>query len=175
MLSHILKVHLKEELMQENLDDALSTIDENSGKTVKAADLMTPSTETRSDVFDAASYNAIKSLIQTHLDKLDAAKAKQKEFKDMLNDVLTNDNIYQEEAKKAEDATKAKNQTKQQLLKDPKIAALVEKAREFGLEVKEAKVALSEYLLQYQQIAGVNEIEDSNGESREIVLSAKIK
>lgn len=163
---------------QEDLkpEDAFSTVDEKTGRSmgVDEAAVM-PITTTNTGAFDAQSYNHIKSLIQNHLDKMDAAIEKQREFKQMLNDVLLNDQVYQESAKKGEEANKAKNQTKQQLLKDPKVAGIVDKIKEFSLQVKESRVALSEYLLQYQQIAGVNEIEDSKGEQREIVLQAKIK
>jgi hypothetical protein len=164
--------------MQEDIktpDDAFSTVDESTGRTVTAGELAAVAAVSQGGTFDAASYNTIKSLIQQHLDKLDAAAAKQKEFKDMLNDVLLNDKVYQENVKKSEEINKAKSQTKQQLMKDPKVAGIVDKIREFGLQVKETRIALSEYLLQYQQIAGVNEIEDSRGEQREIVLNAKVK
>ncbi len=48
------------------------------------------------------------------------------------------------------------------------------KVRNLRSEIKELKGALSDYLQEYARLSGVNEIEDENGEVREIKYDAKL-
>jgi len=63
---------------------------------------------------------------------------------------------------------------KQKVLKSSESAALVEKIKDYQAQVKELRVALSDYLAQYVTLSGINQIEGSDGVLRTIVYTAKL-
>ncbi|MDD3999012.1 MAG: hypothetical protein PHR98_02850, partial [Candidatus Shapirobacteria bacterium] len=69
---------------------------------------------------------------------------------------------------------KLKTLAKQKVLKSPESLTLVEKIKDNQSQIKELKVALSDYLAQYVTISGSNQIEGSDGVLRTIVYTAKL-
>ena len=61
------------------------------------------------------------------------------------------------------------------ILKLQSNAELVAKIKDISASIKELRQSLSEDLVQYVNVAGVNEIEDEEGMPREIIFSAKLK
>lgn len=116
----------------------------------------------------------MEGLIKNHLVALDRLAEELKKHKDMLDDIFTNDETYQQHLKQAEEANKVKAQTRTQVLKQPQAADLDKKVKEFKMEIKEHQNSLSDYLQEYQRMSGVNEIENDKGEMLEIVYSAKL-
>lgn len=113
-------------------------------------------------------------LIKNHIASLDKLRDEVKKLKEMHEDGFINDAVYRQHAEQAKEATKVKQETKQQIAKQPAIAQLSAKIRSISAEIKERKMALSEYLLEYQRLTGVNEIETKEGEIREIVNEARV-
>lgn len=91
-----------------------------------------------------------------------------------MDGILDNDSTYQEHSEAAKEAAKVKAATKQQILKQPQAADLAEKVRSIRSQIKENKASLSDYLREFQRMSGINEIEGSDGEIREIVFTAKL-
>jgi hypothetical protein len=64
--------------------------------------------------------------------------------------------------------------TRQQIASQPSVIAIANKVKSLGQDIKERQAALSDYLLEYQRMTGANEIEDNDGQIREIINSAKL-
>ncbi len=113
-------------------------------------------------------------MIKNHLSAIDRLESEYKKQKDMLDDIFNNDATYKQHAETAKEANKVKAGTKAQIMKQPQVADLAQKVKTAKSELSELHAALSDYLQQYQQLSGLNEIEDETGEVREIVYTAKL-
>lgn len=116
----------------------------------------------------------ITNLIQSYIGNLDRASKELKAHKQMLLDSFANDPTYREHDEKVKEAVKVRTATKQQILKQPTLAELSAKVKEMAEGVKGMKEALSGYLQDYAKMTGSREFEDSEGELREIVYTAKL-
>lgn len=117
---------------------------------------------------------SLDNLIKSHIATIERLSVEIKKQREMVNDTFANDAVYQEQERKAKEATKLKNATKQQLLKQPSILQIINKLKGMTVELKEKQSSLSDYLLEYQRMTGVNEIEGEDGEVREIIHVAKV-
>lgn len=117
---------------------------------------------------------SLDEMIKTHIQSIDRLRNELKEQKQMFEDGFVNDPAFRELSLAAKEAADLKSATRQQLLKQPTVATLSSKIKSISSEIKEKKLALSDYLLEYQRMAGVNEIEGYDGEVREIVNEAKL-
>ena len=116
----------------------------------------------------------LEQMIKNHLTQIDKTKENLKKHKEMLDDIFLNDPTYQEHDKKAKEAARIKNATKNELLKRTDVADLNSKVREMKITVKEFQSALNEYVREYQRLSGVNEITDEQGNVLEIVYTVKL-
>ena len=116
----------------------------------------------------------IESLINSHDSKLEALQKELKIQKGMLNDLLENNEEYAKTSEEAAKLTKLKTIAKQKALKQPSAVTLVEKIKDAQMQVKELRVALSDYLAQYVNLSGTNQIEGPDGVIRQIVYTAKL-
>lgn len=91
----------------------------------------------------------------------------------MLNAIYENDSTYQEHDRLAKEAARVKGQTKKQIQKQPQVADLESKIKEFRVQIKEYTEALSEYLKLYREQTGSTQFETASGETFEIVYVAK--
>lgn len=112
-------------------------------------------------------------LINSHLTQLDHLKEEMGKHRDMLNAIYENDSTYQEHDRLAKEAARVKGQTKKQIQKQPQVADLESKIKEFRVQIKEYSEALSEYLKLYREQTGSTQFETSSGETFEIVYVAK--
>jgi hypothetical protein len=116
----------------------------------------------------------IESLINSHDTKLEALQKELKIHKGMLSDLLENNDEYAKTSEEASKLTKLKTLAKQKVLKLPSAVSLVEKVKDCQMQAKELKVALSDYLAQYVNLSGTNQIEGPDGVIRQIVYTAKL-
>lgn len=123
---------------------------------------------------DATVLLSLESLIKNHISSIDKLKDELKKQKQMLEDSFSNDSVYQEHDRLAKEAIKQKSATKSQITKQPQNMLLANKIKNMSAELKDKQFSLSDYLLEYQRMTGVNEIEGEDGEVREIVNSAKV-
>ena len=130
---------------------------------------------TASDTSDQATVLlSLENLIKNHIASIDKLKEEVRKQKQMLEDGFMNDAVYQEHLKLAKEAAKVKAATRSQITKQPQNIALSNKIKTMTTELKDKQFALSDYLLEYQRLTGVNEIEGDDGEVREIVNTAKV-
>lgn len=116
----------------------------------------------------------IESLINSHDSKLKTLTDDGKTYKEMVNNLLENDNEYVEAAKEAAKFAKLKNIAKKRVMASEAAKSTVEKLQDIQSQIKELKVALSDYLSQYVTLSGTNEIEGLDGVLRQIIYTAKL-
>lgn len=116
----------------------------------------------------------MESMIKTILSGISRAEEEMDKHKSMLDSILENDETYKDHFEKAKEASKVKSATRRQVLKQPQAAELAAKVQSLKSQIKENKANLSDYLGQFQKMSGINEIEDEEGEIREIVFTAKL-
>jgi uncharacterized protein YlxW (UPF0749 family) len=116
----------------------------------------------------------MESMIKSHISALERLEEQMTKHRQMLDDVFNNDRTYQEHSQKAKEATKLKSGTKMQIMKQPQVADLANKVKSMKAEMAELQDALSDYLQQFQQMSGLNEIEGEDGEIRQIVYVARL-
>jgi ferritin len=116
----------------------------------------------------------LENLIKTHISHIEAVRVELAKHSEMLTDILNNDTVYKEVTDQIKEITKKKTEAKQNVLKTPSNASLNQKIKDMRTEVKELKMALSQYLQQYQKIADTDQIESEDGEVRQIIFDARL-
>lgn len=117
---------------------------------------------------------SLDEMIKAHVKSIDRLTKEVKEHREMVQDGFNNDPIFKEHDKAVKDATKIRQVTKAQIMKQPGVVDLSTKLKSLTSELKEKKNALSDYLLEYQKLSGANQIETDEGEVLEIINSARI-
>lgn len=123
---------------------------------------------------DAAILLNLEEMIKNYIQSLDKLREEKKKHQEMYEDSFVNNPVYRENAEKAKEALKVKATTRQQIASQPSVISLAQKIKGLSADIKERQVALSDYLLEYQRLTGANEIEDAEGQIREIINSAKL-
>lgn len=123
---------------------------------------------------DASLLLKIEEMVKTHLTQIDTLAEDISKHKDMLDDILANNQTYQEHDKIAKEAAKIRSKTKSEIMKGTQAADLSSKLKTLKSEKKELEEGVSDYLREYQRLSGLNEIEDASGEMREIILVPKL-
>jgi septal ring factor EnvC (AmiA/AmiB activator) len=134
----------------------------------------TPTTDDQQTVNGGEIIINMEAMIKNYIAAIDKQQDEAKKLKEMLDDIFTNDETYQLHLKEANDTAKTKNATKAQILKRPQAADLDKKIKELKAEIRENQDSLSDYLQEYQRRSGVNEITTEDGQTREIVYTAKL-
>src|SRR5258708_7418352 len=116
---------------------------------------------------------SLEELIKRHISSIEKLQIEGKKHKEMFDDAFEGSVVYKEHADKAKEAQKQKAATRQEILKQPQIIQLADKIKTMREESRELKLALSDYLVEYQRLSGLKEIQDEQGEFREIINSAK--
>ena len=122
----------------------------------------------------ASTILSIESLINSHDSKLSTLQKELSVQKEMLNNILENDEEYGKIAADAGKLAKQKTIAKQKVLHTQNGVTIMEKVKDLQGQVKELRVALSDYLSQYVSLSGTNQFEGADGVARVISFSAKL-
>jgi hypothetical protein len=141
---------------------------------VSSDDTSESPTNMQSESDQSTVLTSLDELIKSHIASLDRLKEEKKKLQEMVADGLNNDVNFKELSDKAKEATKAKSQARQQIMNRPGVIEFVNKLKNIASEIKEKNMSLSDYLLEYQKMAGVNQVEGYDGEVREIVQLARL-
>lgn len=117
---------------------------------------------------------SLDELIKSHISSIDRLQEEQKKLREMLADGFNNDAEFKQLSDKVKDANKAKSVKRAEIMERSGIIEVANKLKSLNAEVKEKQMSLSDYLLEYQRMTGVNQIEGSDGEVREIIHIAKL-
>lgn len=116
----------------------------------------------------------IESLINSANSKLNDLGYEAKEHKAMLDEILENNAEFQEAEKEAKKLAKVRAVARQKALSIPAAKTTIDKLKETQTQLKELKIALSDYLSQYVSLSGTNQIEGPDGVVRRIIYTAKL-
>jgi hypothetical protein len=126
-----------------------------------------------SDGSQATVLLSLEDMIKRHISSIETLQTEMRKHKEMFDDAFDGSVVYKEHADKVKEAQKQKSTTRQEILKQPQIIQLGEKIKTMREEMRELKLALSDYLVEFQRLSGLREIQDEAGEFREIINSAK--
>lgn len=124
--------------------------------------------------FDAETFNAVLGLIRSLSVQVDELKTKQNEFKERLNNLLENDSQLATFMDQAKEATQAVKRRRQEILNLPEAREVTNKLKEMAEEVRDISDSLTNNLLSYYQMTGVQTFDDPDGSEREFKLNAKL-
>jgi len=131
-------------------------------------------TQAPTHTHDSLTLLSVESLITRHNAQLSSLKKDMNQFKGMLESILDSSDDYRQKFEAAKIAAKEKNAIKSELMKNPETQEIVKKLKDGRDQMSELKQALSDYLKQYQQLSGSNQIEGPDGVIREIVYTARL-
>lgn len=157
--------------MTDNNDEIIETDD---ASTVVDGEIVSNPTPKPSDDDQSTVLTSLDELIKTHIASIDRLTEEKKKLGELLSDGFNNDASFKEASAKAKEATKVKSQIKQQIMNRTGVIEVANKLKNINSEIKERQMSLSDYLLEYQRMTGVNQIEGTDGEVREIVHVAKL-
>jgi hypothetical protein len=119
-------------------------------------------------------FLSLENLIKSNLTNVDTLQQQYREQKEMVDNVLENDQTYRQHLEQANEANKVKSATKQQIMKRPDVIRIAEKMKAMKEEMKEIQATLSDLLQEYQRVSGSNVIEREDGQILEIVSTSKL-
>lgn len=119
-------------------------------------------------------FLSLENLIKSNLTNVDTLQVQYREQKEMVDNVLENDQTYRQHLDAANEANKVKSGTKQQIMKRPDVIRIAEKMKGIKEEMKEIQATLSDLLQEYQRVSGSNVIEREDGQILEIVSTSKL-
>lgn len=117
---------------------------------------------------------SLEELIKSHITSLDRLSEEKRKLSELIADGFNNDAAFKQVSDKVKEVNKEKSAIRQQIMNRPGVIEIANKLKDIKSELKEKQVSLSDYLLEYQRMAGVNEIETSDGDVREIIQVAKL-
>ena len=86
----------------------------------------------------------IEEMIKTHMTQIGELAEEASKYKDMLDDILLNDETYQNHEKAAKEAARIKTNTKKEIMKRPGAADIGSKLKSVKSQQKELKEGLSD-------------------------------
>lgn len=155
---------------QDELQDSVSQDGFASLEDVRVQDgeIVSPSPDDNSQLL-----LSLDEMIKSNIQSIDRLKVEVRKLNETIQDGFNNDAVYKEHDDAVKAATKIRQATKAQIMKQPAVLTLVQKVKTLKAELKDKQFSLSDYLLEYQRISGANQIELEDGEVLEIVNSAK--
>lgn len=119
-------------------------------------------------------YLSLENLIKSNLNTIDTLQKQFREQKEMVDNVLENDQTYRQHLEQAKEANNVKSSTKQQIMKRPDVVKIAEKMKSLREEIKETQATLSDLLQEFQRVSGSNIIEREDGQVLEIISVSKL-
>jgi ribosomal protein S8 len=118
---------------------------------------------------------SLTNLINANLNEIQNLEKEMSKHKEMVDNVLANDETYIKHAEAAKEASRIKGNTKKEIFKRPDVKHVVEKLTELKDEVSATKEELSNYIQEYASASGQNYFESEDGTIQEIVYVAKLR
>lgn len=122
----------------------------------------------------ASAMLSLEELIKNHIDSIDKLRDELKQAREMFEDSFANNPTYREHEERVKEVTKGKNSVRQQIVKQPSVAALEQKVKDIRFDINEKSKTLSDLLQDYKEQTGATSIETKNGQVLEIVSTSKL-
>lgn len=118
---------------------------------------------------------SLTNLINANLNEISNIEKEMAKTKEMVDNVLENDETYVKHAEAAKEASRIKGATKKEIFKRPDVAHVVEKLLELKSNLTATRDELSNYIQEYASASGQNYFEAEDGTIQEIVYVAKLR
>lgn len=122
----------------------------------------------------ATALLSLEELIKNHIDSIDKLRQEMKQHREMFEDAFNTNPTYREHTERVKEATKARSSVRQQIAKQPSVAMLKQKVDDMRFDINEQSKTLSDLLQDYREQTGATQIETRNGQTLEIVSTAKL-
>lgn len=116
----------------------------------------------------------IESLINSHDSRLSTLEGELKVQREMLKSLLDNDSEFQKLDEDVKKLNKLRTLAKNKVQSLSNAKTIIEKMKDAQIQIKELKVALSDYLAQYVTLSGSNTLEGPDGVLRQIIYTARL-
>ncbi|RJQ26504.1 hypothetical protein C4577_03300 [Candidatus Parcubacteria bacterium] len=116
----------------------------------------------------------LEDMIRSSVANIEKLRNEMTDHRDTIESELESDEVYRKHSEAAKEANKIKSSTKAEVMKRPGMLNIANKMKSVRAEIKELQESLSEYLQEYERMSGSRQIEDENGDVREIVYFAKL-
>ena|SRR3989344_6878966 len=145
-------------------------------KKIEDAEIITNTTEASSvpQTSDANQLLTLEQMIKGYMGDLVRIQEKIKTQKEMFNQSFEQDKEYSQVEEEAKKLNRQKTEQKQRIVKSDAVSAVQLKIDELQNELKEVRQSLSDYLNRYILLTQKSEFIGSDGESYQIVRSAKL-
>jgi methyl-accepting chemotaxis protein len=151
-----------------------STPDMSSSDTIVVGEVEAVEVNEAASSDQSTVFLSLENLIRSNLTTLDTLQQQYREQKEMVDNVLENDQTYRQHLEQAKEANNVKSTTKQQIMKRPEVTRVAEKMKSIKEEMKETQATLSDLLQEFQKVSGSNVIEREDGQILEIVSTSKL-
>jgi Skp family chaperone for outer membrane proteins len=118
--------------------------------------------------------NELENLINAHNGRLQNLEKELKPLKEMLSDMMDNNEEYTQANEEAKKTAKIKTLAKKKFMSRPESVSLLDKIKDLQYQIKEIKISLSDYLGQYMRENNTNQIPAPDGTFFKIIYSAKL-
>jgi len=125
-------------------------------------------------VDQASALLSLEELIKNHIEAIDKLKIEVKQQREMLEDSFNSNPTYREHEEKVKEVMKGKNSVRQEISKQPAVAALNQKVKDLRFDMNEKSKTLSDLLQDYIEQTGATSIETRDGKVLEIVRTSKL-
>lgn len=146
-----------------------NVVDAQIVEEVPISDTLTSDTTDNSTV-----VSSLDEMIRLSFRRLNELQNEAKKLKDMVEDALAGSEAYKIVSEKAKETINEKTQIRKNLLSIPEMISLLNKNKEISSEIKEKRISISDYILEFQRLSGANEIDLGDGEVMQIENSAKL-
>lgn len=116
----------------------------------------------------------LEDLIKNTIESTEKLRSEIKQAREMFDDSFNNNPTFREASEKLKDVSKARNQVRQQIVKQPSVATIAQKVKDLRFDLNEQLKTLSDLLQDYHEQTGATEIETRSGQVMEIVSTAKL-
>ena len=117
---------------------------------------------------------ALENIIRQRLAIIEKAQLEIAELNQQLKNILENSEEYYKAEKALKEAMKIKKQIKATIMGTQEAKDLQEKFEAAKNELKEEQNALSEMLLEYYETMRVKEIDDEEGNTRDLIVNVRV-
>jgi vacuolar-type H+-ATPase subunit I/STV1 len=131
-------------------------------------------TDTKTQTNPTSNIINVENLINSYNLKLDSLTRDLHQQKSMLQSILDNDSEYSQLAQEADKISKTKSVARQKSLRQSNAITIIDKTKEIKNELREVKIAMSDYLTQYITLSGSRQIEAPDGTLMDIIYSARL-
>ncbi|MBI2797927.1 hypothetical protein HYX70_01335 [Candidatus Saccharibacteria bacterium] len=112
--------------------------------------------------------------IQRLLPEIAETRAKLKTVRDQLRDAMEQSEEFKKLADSIKELATKRAEARKLLMDDKDYQQLKDEVEDYRLKLKDLEEILSHYLLSHYEQTKTTQITDSNGETRQVVITAKI-